>query len=311
MPLDRNSLNKFRVNVSPEAASKWTQRRDIPIAILAWIVLGVVILWATGYIIRTLLVIIVAALLAYALAPGVKLLNRFMPRIVAIIFVYLVVLSCLSLLLYFVINTTILQVTSLVNNISTLLTPSGSEHIAPLIKILNSFGITDTQINGFEQQVVSQAQGLVGGIGPLLASIFDFALDIIIVAVLSVYLLIDGARLKRWIQRNAPLPQRERAQFVMHTLERVVGGYIRGQLTLSILIGVLVGVGMTIFRLPYAFLLGVLAFGVYSCTWYVDLRRSVCTDRSERRLVSCRGRTHLLYSGTRLRGRYCWTSYSW
>jgi predicted PurR-regulated permease PerM len=78
--------------------------------------------------------------------------------------------------------------------------------------------------------------------------------------VLSVYLLIDGARLKRWIQRNAPLPQRERAQFVMHTLERVVGGYIRGQLTLSILIGVLVGVGMTIFRLPYAVLLGVLAF---------------------------------------------------
>ena len=260
MPLDRNSLNKFRVNVSPEAASKWMQRRDIPIAILAWIVLGVVILWAAGYIIRTLLVIVVAALLAYALAPGVKLLNRFMPRIVAIIFVYLVVLSCLSLLLYFVINTTILQVTSLVNNISALLTPSGSEHIAPLIKILNSFGITDTQINGFEQQVVNQAQGLVGGIGPLLAGIFDFALDIIIVAVLSVYLLIDGARLKRWIQRNAPLPQRERAQFVMHTLERVVGGYIRGQLTLSILIGVLVGVGMTIFRLPYAVLLGVLAF---------------------------------------------------
>src|SRR6266567_6383876 len=95
MPLDRNSLNKFRVNVSPEAASKWTQRRDIPIAILAWIVLGVVILWAAGYIIRTLLVIVVAALLAYALAPGVKLLNRFMPRIVAIIFVYLVVLGSL------------------------------------------------------------------------------------------------------------------------------------------------------------------------------------------------------------------------
>src|SRR5438874_12488964 len=99
MPLDRNSLNKFRVNVSPEAASKWTQRRDIPIAIIAWNVLGVVILWATGYIIRTILVIVVAALLAYALARGVKLLNRFMQRVMAFIYVNMDVLCCFSLLL--------------------------------------------------------------------------------------------------------------------------------------------------------------------------------------------------------------------
>jgi predicted PurR-regulated permease PerM len=43
-------------------------------------------------------------------------------------------------------------------------------------------------------------------------------------------------------------------------LERTGGGYIRGQLFMSTLIGFLVGVGMFALQVPYALLLGVLAF---------------------------------------------------
>jgi predicted PurR-regulated permease PerM len=43
-------------------------------------------------------------------------------------------------------------------------------------------------------------------------------------------------------------------------VNRVVGGYIRGVLTLALLIGVLVGLGLAILGVPYAVLLGVLAF---------------------------------------------------
>src|SRR5690242_4148158 len=109
MPLDSNSLNKIRVNVAPEVASKWAQRRDIPIAILAWIALGLVVLWAMGWVSRTLLVVTVATLLAFALAPAVKLLSRYIPRVIAILVVYLIVLSGISLLLYFIASTTIGQ----------------------------------------------------------------------------------------------------------------------------------------------------------------------------------------------------------
>jgi predicted PurR-regulated permease PerM len=94
----------------------------------------------------------------------------------------------------------------------------------------------------------------------VLTGIFNFMLDIIIVAVLSIYLLIDGERVIRWIRRNVPLMQRERTLFLIDTFNRVIGGYIRGQVTLSVLIGLLVGVGMAIFHVPYAVLLGVLAF---------------------------------------------------
>jgi len=257
MPLDSNSLNKFRVNVSPEVASKWTQRRDIPIAILAWIALGIVILWALGWISRTLLVVIVATLLAFALAPAVKLLSRSIPRIIAILVVYLVVLSAISLLLYFVASTTIEQVSMLAKSLST---GHGVNPLAPIVTFLRRFGVTQTQISAMGQQIASQAEGVVGSAVPVLTGIFNFMLDIIIVAVLSIYLLIDGERVIRWIRRNVPLMQRERTLFLIDTFNRVIGGYIRGQVTLSVLIGFLVGVGMAIFHVPYAVLLGVLAF---------------------------------------------------
>src|SRR5260370_39952592 len=57
-----------------------------------------------------------------------------------------------------------------------------------------------------------------------------------------------------------PLLQRERTLIMLGTFERVIGGYIRGQLVLSTLIGVLVGAGMALFQVPYAVLLGVMAF---------------------------------------------------
>src|SRR5947209_7543744 len=118
MPSESNSLNKFRVNVAPEVASKWAQRRDIPIAILAWIALGLVILWSLSWISRTLIVIIIATLLAFALAPAVKFLSRFVPRVIAILIVYLIVLTAISLLLYFVASTTIDQVSTLAKSLT-------------------------------------------------------------------------------------------------------------------------------------------------------------------------------------------------
>jgi predicted PurR-regulated permease PerM len=94
---------------------------------------------------------------------------------------------------------------------------------------------------------------------PYLRSIFDFVIDTIVVAVLSIYLLIDGSRAARWLRRNSPLVAR--ADFLIDTIQRIVGGYIRGQFTLAALIGILVGLGMgLLFHLPYAFFLGMLAF---------------------------------------------------
>lgn len=258
--MNSTRYHSSRAEREAQHAAKWARRRDIPIAILAWLVLSGLILWATGYIVRSLLVVLVAALLAFALTPAVKLLQRFMPRLPAVIIVYLVVLSGISLLFYAIVSTTVGQISAFVTSLQSLLAPRGQQQFEPIVQFFNRFGVSATQLENLVQAIEQQATGIATGALPLLSGIAEFMLNVIIVAVLSIYLLLDGERAVSWLRRNAPVVQRERIHFFLDTLERVIGGYIRGQLIMSSTVGVLVGVGMALFGVPYAVLLGVVAF---------------------------------------------------
>ena len=238
--------------------AKWIRRVAIPLTTLAWIGLVAVILWAASHIGRALILLAIAALLAIALAPAVKLVTRVIPRILAILVIYLVVFAVLSLVFYFLIGTAVREVISLKGEVMFLLHPISGSPPTPLELTLSSLGIDQAQIQQARQIIVSHLANLANDAVPLARSIFDFVLDCIVVAMLSVYLLLDGARIMRWLRGNIPLPQRTLS--LLDILERVVGGYIRGQFTLSFLIGLLVGIGMAILQVPHPILLGELAF---------------------------------------------------
>jgi predicted PurR-regulated permease PerM len=254
--LHASHIETWRSTISSSA--KWMRRVAIPLATLAWIGLAAVILWAASHIGRSLILLAIAALLAIALAPVVKLAARVMPRMLAILVVYLLVLIGLSIVLYFIFRTAIQQVSDLKVEVTHLLKPNAGGPATPLEVTLQSLGIDQTQIQDARQIVVSHLTNLATDVVPLLRSIFNFVLDFIVVAMLSIYFLIDGARIMRWLRGNLPFQQR--TIFMLNTLEHVVGGYIRGQFTLSFLIGLLVGVGMAILQVPHPVLLGVLAF---------------------------------------------------
>ena len=253
-----SSIRPLTIPRSEPTTTTWARRRDIPIAILAWTALVFVILWGAGHVVRTILLLVIAALLAYALAPGVKVLQRFMPRFLAILIMYLLVLGAVSFLLYLIITTAIAQVGSLTSEVQKLLTPSSAGHLSPYEQTLQSLGISSAQIASFRTQLTTSLEGVAGSAVPFLSGVFDIILDIVLVAVLSIYLLIDGSRVSMWLRHN--LPQSAQAGFVVDTVQRIVGGYIRGQFILAVLVGVLVGGGMFVFHVPYAVLLGVLAF---------------------------------------------------
>src|SRR5437764_3604483 len=245
---------------SATVIATWIRRVGLPLAILAWTGVALLILWLAGHVIRTLLLLTFAALFAYALAPAVKLLERVMPRFLAILLVYLVVLGALSALLYLIVSTAIVQVISLSDYVRFLLTPGKSGQLTPLEQTLQSFGISQSQIASARDQVVASIEGFAGSVVPLLTGLVGAVLDVILVAVISIYLLAGGARVSNWLPGNMPDQLQGRMRLLLDTLQRVVGGYIRGQLLLCGLIGLLVGVGMQVIGVPFALLLGVLAF---------------------------------------------------
>src|SRR5947209_11661552 len=164
--------------------AKWIRRCGLPFAILDWTGVALLVLWLAGHVIHTLLLLAFAALLAYALAPAVKVLERVMPRFLAILIVYLIVLGALSALLYLIVRTAIVQFVSLSGYVQFLLTPGKSGQLTPLEQTLRSFGISQSQIASARDQVVTSIEGFAGSVVPLLTGLVSAILDVILVAVL-------------------------------------------------------------------------------------------------------------------------------
>lgn len=242
---------------------KWINARDRGLAILIWLALLLVVFWLLSHIVTTLLLIGLAAILAYALTPAVKLLDRWLPRSLAVVIVYIVALSALGALAYLIFSTAVSQITNLAQNLPDLLKPSTPGNPSGIAQLLRPLGVTDDQVNEVRQQVINWAEASAGQIAtqalPIITGIASAIVDLVLVIVLSIYLVIDGPRAITWMRHAAPVRHLNRMMFFLDTLGHTVGGYIRGEIFMAVLIGVLVGGGMFFFGLPYALLLGVLA----------------------------------------------------
>ncbi len=186
-----------------------------------------------------------------------------MPRALAILLAYLIVIIILGVISYYVVSTAIVQIGVLVQGISSWLKPGNSGPIS-LLALLLKLGLTQAQINALGQQIAGTlsnlASSLAGGILPLLGGVAGGMVNILLTVVISIYLLIYGARAFSWIRNATPRSRRGQLGSTIEILQRVVGGYIRGQILLCTTIGFLVGVGLFIIGFPFAVLMGVLTF---------------------------------------------------
>ena len=238
----------------------WLRRLIIALTILAWMAIGAVVLSVAGRMIGTLILLIAAGLLAYLIYPLVLLLQRFMPRFLAIIVVYLVVLSALSFLIYSMVASVVQQFTSIVLYFQHLLSPQGQRQLQPYIETLNKLGISQDQLTAFGQQIVNQLQGLIGQVIPVVSGIINLLISVVVVAVLSIYLLIDGGRMISWLRNKTPIDQRENINFLVTTVNQTIGGYFRGLLILATIAGISTGIFLALLGVPYAALLAVVVF---------------------------------------------------
>jgi predicted PurR-regulated permease PerM len=241
----------------------WYRRLIILLTILAALVLAAMVLSGISHIITSLLVVVIAAFIAYAIAPVVAFFHKAMPRPLAILLAYLIVFAILVVVSYVVVSTAVIQIGVLANNIGIWLTPNDKGQIT-LLALLLKTGLTQAQITALEQQVEgtlsSLAGSLAGGILPILGGVAGGMLNILLTIVISIYLLVDGARAVELVRSSIPRSRRGQFSSTIEILQRVVGGYIRGQILLCTLIGIIVGVGLFVLQFPFAVLMGVLTF---------------------------------------------------
>jgi predicted PurR-regulated permease PerM len=244
-------------------ADRWQRALFVPLTILAWLAVLLIIGWLVGHIIRTLVMIALSIVLAFALAPLVGLLTRWLGRPYAIAGAYVLGIAVVMGFGTLLVVTAAAQVVNLVAALPTYV--QELPQIEPqLLVLLGPFGITSASLQSANQQLLAALQQIgaalaAGSIG-VLRDAMGFALDAVLTLMLSVYFTANGSRIADWLQNDTPPAFRWRARLFVGIVNQVVGGYIRGTLAMALLLGVLVGVGLLVLGVPYAVLLGVIAF---------------------------------------------------
>lgn len=217
------------------------QKIDISYKTIIFIALFIVALW-TIFLIRDLLIILfVSVIFVSALSPLVSFFVRLkLPKVLSIAVTYAVIIAILTALLISIIP-------PLVDETSKLVVAS-----PPLIS--QFFNITNID----KSVLSSELTNLSKNIFSITVSIFDNLLTIIFLLVITFYLLLEKDSLENRISLLFKRRE-ERVKRLIVLIEDKLGGWFRGQLVLTFIIGVVSYVGLTILNIPYALPLAMIA----------------------------------------------------
>ena len=93
----------------------------------------------------------------------------------------------------------------------------------------------------------------------IIAGSFAFVLGLATAPVLIFYLMKDSGPIRESLHAPFPSAVKPILRDILDIADRTLGGYIRGQLTLGVIVGLIVAVGLLLLDVPFAVLLGIVA----------------------------------------------------
>jgi predicted PurR-regulated permease PerM len=244
-----------RLGLNPWLQGFLTIIAGAAVAVIAWTIIE--------RFLHIIVLVLAAFLLAFLFGPLVdRLQHRGLPRILAILLIYLVVLGGLVLGGVLLINPLTAQLQGVVDKLPTLVNGSG-DTFSRVEGFFRDMGIP-LDVTSLRDQLVSYVTSaggsLLGGTLSVLTGLVTLATDFMLVLVIAFYLLLDGTNMRNWALRFLPAAARERWFFIEATLNRVLGGYIRGQIIVALTVGVLAGLGCAVLGVQFPLVIGLLAF---------------------------------------------------
>jgi predicted PurR-regulated permease PerM len=108
-------------------------------------------------------------------------------------------------------------------------------------------------------ELIKSGFGWLGGIFSSALGLLLFLLDLIFVPVFAFYLLVDFPKLKRGLRDLVPKPYREITLERVSEVNEAVSSFLRGQLTIAVILAAINGIGLTIIGVPMGLLVGIVA----------------------------------------------------
>jgi predicted PurR-regulated permease PerM len=211
-----------------------------------------------AYTVRAILVrILIALFIAVSLDPAVRLLTRRgMRRGVAVTLIFALAFALAAAFLLSVIPPLVTQFGNLVDDLPGYLARL-QDRSAQFRELNDRFNVSD-QLQGLVGTLPSRlGSGLLGFTGRVFGAVFNG----LTVLVFTVYFMADMPRIRTGVVRLFPVERRARARQIVDLVVDKVGGYMIGNIIISLIAGVVSLIAFTVlgvpFPVPLAFLVAI------------------------------------------------------
>lgn len=223
------------------------QKIEISHKTIIFTVFFLVTLWLLYQIRHVLVGLFVSLILMTAINPTVDRLEKIkIPRFLAIFLIYLLILAVVGLI--------IAGITPPLIDQTTILVPRLPRYFEQLGFLSISQGLIENQ--------VSQLGSIPANLLKISLSVFSNLLSIFVVLVITFYLLLERKNLNRYLHVLFAGNGEDKAERLISEIEKQLGGWVRAQLFLMAIIGLVSYVGLRLLgidsALPLALLAGLL-----------------------------------------------------
>lgn len=218
---------------------------EISYKTIVFIFVFAVSLWLLFQIREVILGLFIAVILMSALNPSVKRLEslRF-PRWLAIFAIYLLALITLGFALGGV-------VPPLIDQTSTLIT-----QIPEFFRRFKIYGVDEKMVAAQFSQLTAVPANII----KFMVGIFSNILEIFVLLVITFYLLLERKHLTRYLTVLVGEDKEKEIEVVIDKVENKLGGWVRGELLLMLMVGVMSYIGFRLIGIEFALPLSILAF---------------------------------------------------
>ncbi|MDQ5823301.1 MAG: AI-2E family transporter [Chloroflexota bacterium] len=214
-----------------------------------------------------LLLFFLAWLLAFVLSPIARALQRRgVPKTLAVGIVYLVLAVLAVLAVWWLVPPITAQVGQLQTGIQ-----NGSymatfnTFYEDVVRTLRGLGLENADLDQIYNEITAQAQNvllnIVSNTFNMLQGVATFALQFILVLILSFYFMNDSDRLFSGIVELLPTRWQDEARLVGMSIEKSFGGFIRGQLVFALVYAIFTAIIMIMppFQLDFVIIASIVA----------------------------------------------------
>lgn len=219
--------------------------------------------------------LVISFILYYLLNPIIDFLeNKNINRVWGIVLIYLLVVGLLTLLVIWLVPTLQQQFMDLVQSIPELFDTFTNS----LRNLFNNFLQTEEQqdlideglslFENLESNFMNYLTEGLSGVGTVISGVTNVFIILLMVPVILFFLLKDGAQFIRGFMDKVPPGGRKDISSILRAIDTQVGDYIKGQIIVATLNGILMFIGFSIIGLSYSGVLAV-AGGILSFIPYL------------------------------------------